>query len=525
MAPHEEDVEEELEDLEDNSRFVEEDDDTGPHTYVVDLPAVFLAPAWSAAGDAAEADCGEAFDVPAVSRAFSLCARVRRPADGAAAGTGRILSKGELPDGWLFAATSKVRFAIAEDPPPPEVDPDAADPPPPPPPLPAGQVVGHTQIDDGEWHHVAVVVHDDGSVALFVDGKPDSDVITLQVHPVPGQPLLLGLAAAEVEAGAELKDVQAYSEPLTPRQVAGLAAESKDLGTGLTLSLLPEQVYEYRRLKAEGGEEGPESARALLARAGLGDRLGRDFQQEVVLDLFEDLMDYAELMCLTGRKTSVIVRILEALLELMHENSRSAKRLGETSSVHECFQEFKRLLLAHSFAAATTARKMNVAQEVPGTSNFALGVFTLAEVRLLTEFVTGALFQQFLLYQCVLVAPQDQVTSYVEVEVPTPSPPPKLAKAKWKPKGLKNASEKVKINDSGFMRSQSRSSLPKPAQQPEAAGEPSPLPEEQGYSLDDSLAQLPEDLSVEAHHEEATKAAELTAETSIKRHDKDLAPA
>lgn len=526
MAPAD-DGEQEVEEAGDTSRFVEEDDDPGPHIYAVDCPAVFLSPNWASAEEVADVvDCGDAFDVPAVSGAFSLCARVRRPEEGAAEG-GRILSKGELPDGWLFAAATTVSFSVAPAPEPPKAEEGAEDageeaPQPPREAGPPTQVVGSTAVNDGEWHHVAAVI-EGGLVSLFVDGCPDGEAIALEVHAAPGQPLLLGPAEAEIAAGAGLKDVQAYASALTPEQIHGLATGSKDLGTGLSLSLMPEQVTEYRNLKAESGadDEGLEAPRALLASAGLGDRLGRAFQQEVVLDLFDDLMAYAESMCLTTRKTAVMVRILQEILEMMHLKSKSAKRLGETSSIYECFQEFKRLLLAHSFAATQTARKIVDKEKVPADATLALGVFTLSEVRLLTEFLTGALFQQFLLYQCVLVAPQDNVTTMVEVSVPPPARPPNLQVAKPKPKGAKNP--KVGIRDSGIRRTDS---LPRPAKpgQPEEAGDAMPSAAEQGASLDETLSQLPQDLSVDAHHEEATKVAEATADNFIKRHDEELRP-
>eukprot|EP00439_Symbiodinium_sp_Y106_P071614 s678_g12.t3 len=678
MAPAD-DGEQELEEVADNSRFVEEDDDPGPHIYAVDCPAVFLSPNWASTEEVADVvDCGDAFDVPAVSGAFSLCAHVRRPAEGTAEG-GRILSKGELPDGWLFAAAATVSFSVAPTPEPAKVEDGAEDageeaPQPPSEAGPPTQVVGSTAVNDGEWHHVAAVI-EGGLVSLFLDGCPEGEAMALEVHAAPGRPLLLGPAEAEIAAGAGLKDVQAYAAALTPEQIHGLATGSKDLGTGLSLSLMPEQVAEYRNLKPglsngvpfvlhptssrwlvgfsrnagrsrkgqrrvlrvliagklqqlrvpvpqrrrptgawrgsptglpglqavattsddssrgtvgqlpgcwtlhgsaslQGGasaaaayrascaakltrasakkfgksvrwctwfmpamcassawaccitraENGADdgAARSLLASAGLGDRLGRAFQQEVVLDLFDDLMAYAESMCLTTRKTAVMVRILQEILEMMHLKSKSAKRLGETSSIYECFQEFKRLLLAHSFAATQTARKIVDREKVPADATLALGVFTLSEVRLLTEFLTGALFQQFLLYQCVLVAPQDNITSMVEVSVPPPALPPNLQVAKPKPKGAKNP--KVGIRDSGIRRTDSFPPPSKLSGQPEAGDATPSAVAEPGASLDETLSQLPQDLSVDAHHEEATKVAEATADNFIKRHDEELRP-
>merc|ERR1712048_1363406 len=59
-----------------------------------------------------------------------------------------------------------------------------------------------------------------------------------------------------------------------------------------------------------------------------------------------------------------------------------------------------------------------------------LGIFTLPEVRELTDFVSAAFFQHFLLYQSVLVCRQQSITKHVQVSLDHPHAPPDLRRAK-----------------------------------------------------------------------------------------------
>lgn len=490
-----------------------------PESWVVDTPAVFLSPSWSVHGEISEAsEHGQAFDVPVgVLRNFTICAYVKRPAE--SEGAGRILQKGELP-GWIFSAAGVVKFSagssstaaapkeveraegeeevVQEDP----------------------GVVGKTRIDDGLWHHVAVVGRD-GAVTIFVDGQQDSNEIAMEVPQAPDSALMLGLAQEEA-AEAGLRDVQAYVEALTEWQLSCLKSGSKELGTGLRLSMSEKEVVEYRRLKANApvGED-PEgigaAARELLAAAAelppdpLQERL---FQKQVTLKLFEDLMACSQTICLTPRKTAVMVAILRDILVKMYSKSQTSKRVGETSSLYECFQEFKRLMLAHTYAAATSAKPVAELKEAPRPEKATLGVFNLAEVRLLSEFLTETLFQHFLLYQCVLVHPQDRTLKHVELAVDQPHPPKDLKTAKLLQKNGSSAAGTTRGAESyAVSETQSKDTMADAVPTAAAAA---------GASLDETLAGLQKDLSVDAHHKHATRAAEATAKSYIKRHDEDL---
>mmetsp|Transcript_70956 Transcript_70956/g.125463 ORF Transcript_70956/g.125463 Transcript_70956/m.125463 type:complete len:523 (+) Transcript_70956:70-1638(+) len=504
-----------------------DDEPVAPESWVVDTPAVFLSPSWGLAGEISSAsEHGQAFDVPVgILLNFTLCACVKRPAD--LEGSGRILQKGELPNGWLFSAAGVVKFAAGASPTAPapapkaeteepvegeaEVDLEPAH----------GEVVGRSRIDDGQWHHVAVVARD-GVVSLFVDGNQDSDETAMEVPTAPNSDLTSGFSEDEFAGEAGLRDVQAYYEAFTEGQLSGLESGSKELGTGLRLSMSEKEVVEYRRLKASApvGED-PEgigaAARELLAAAAElpPDPLQeRTFQKQVTLNLFEDLMACSQTICLTPRKTAVMVAILRNMLAKMYSKSKTSKRVGEKSSLYECFQEFKRLMLAHTYAAATSAKPIKELREAPRPEKATLGVFSLAEVRLLSEFLTGTLFQHFLLYQCVLVHPQDRTVKHIGLRIDQPHPPHDLMTAKLLPKNGSSAAGTTRGAESSAV-SESRSKDTVADDAPADAADA-------GASLEQTLASMPKDLNVDDHHKHATRAAEAAAKSYVKRHDEEV---
>eukprot|EP00435_Cladocopium_sp_Y103_P018631 s1093_g4.t1 len=129
---------------------------------------------------------------------------------------------------------------------PPEDAPDA----PPVEPPGGSEIVGVTSIDDGQWHHVAVVFKaETGTAQLFVDGQWEGEEMVEVADTESSGPVVLGQDEGETPHS---KDFKVFWKALSPWQINGLMTDSKDLGTGLTLSMLPDQVDEYWRLKAEG---------------------------------------------------------------------------------------------------------------------------------------------------------------------------------------------------------------------------------------------------------------------------------
>jgi hypothetical protein len=239
-----------------------------------------------------------------------------------------------------------------------------------------------------------------------------------------------GETAAPVEG---LIDVQVYTSSLTDEQILGLATESKALASGLTLPFTPWQVRDFWDLQVAGkvadkdsGTGGdPAAARELASKClELGQDPCRGFQDEVICDFFVSLLEYAQTICLTPRKTAVFVAIMQWIFTSMFRRSQTSACVGEPFSSSECFLEYKRLLLEH---AATAAGALSA---VPPRR---LQIFSTSEVKRLTEFVSGTLFQHFFLYQCVLVNPQDAAVRYTSLTLEGPRRIPSLEKAKLLP--------------------------------------------------------------------------------------------
>eukprot|EP00933_Yihiella_yeosuensis_P082921 TRINITY_DN9695_c2_g1_i1.p1 TRINITY_DN9695_c2_g1~~TRINITY_DN9695_c2_g1_i1.p1 ORF type:complete len:555 (-),score=145.90 TRINITY_DN9695_c2_g1_i1:66-1697(-) len=533
----------------DDVGFVDEEEHKGPESWIVETPAAFLEAKWEVCGEIqASAEHGpNTFDVPdqnvSKPEGFTLCARIKRPADVDAA-SGRILQKGDAPNGWCFSAPSAKSGVVSFAAGPIEIEeertetkesktslaPDEAEgEEKPPPPDPAE--IGITRLDDGLWHHVAVVYRD-GHIQAFVDGNPDGEAVLVEVASAPTCPLMLGLTEEEIEAGAALSDVQAFAEPLSNTQIAGIASRGKDLGTGISLRILPEEVAKYQAMKGSSGnspggadEDVDADARSLLQEAlGIGsicpDSDGH-FQNEVTLRLYEDLLAYAESICLTPRKTAVMVSILWATMEKMFERSKTTTRIGETSSISECFMLYKKLLVAHTFAAATAAKPISELKDAADPSAATLGVFSMPEVRLLTEFVTGSVFQHFILYQCVLVNAEDALVRHVETEIERPKPPPDLKTGKLQPKKPKPGTLQSKADKNKESNAADASLDVAAGGLKSAQGE---VTEEDGKEInfDETMKGLPKGLTIDEHHSRAMETAEAQVKSSIKRHDQDL---
>eukprot|EP00747_Dinoflagellata_sp_TGD_P025750 gnl/TRDRNA2_/TRDRNA2_131458_c0_seq1.p1 gnl/TRDRNA2_/TRDRNA2_131458_c0~~gnl/TRDRNA2_/TRDRNA2_131458_c0_seq1.p1 ORF type:complete len:543 (+),score=121.68 gnl/TRDRNA2_/TRDRNA2_131458_c0_seq1:77-1630(+) len=409
------------------------------------LPGMLLLPSWQHDGEVppgAPIDKGQAFDVGRPS-GFTLCAFVRR-APGEPGG-GLILQKGEPPNGWAFYAPSAVGAAIAfssgsrEELPTTAAEPAAApadgeadagapaegegeaapeDVAPP-----RGDLdIGVTRLDDGEWHHVVMTLRS-GRLYAYVDGRPDGD-LGVEVAAAPKASLMLGAAPEEdgSQSADGLRDVKAFAETLSDEQIADIAAGARRLSqTGLPLPLLPGEVLEFWRLTADVtdpscDDEGTAKAKSQLERAfALGSDPDRGFQDEVVIDFFFYLLVHCRSICLNAQKSAVVVAIMDQVFSSMHRRSQTSPCIGESYTVTECFQEYKKLITAHS--AAT-----------PG--DYRLCILTPPDVKQISDYVSTAFFQHQILYQSVLVCPQNVVVTYVDACLDRPREPPDIRKAK-----------------------------------------------------------------------------------------------
>lgn len=75
--------------------------------------------------------------------------------------------------------------------------------------------IGKTRVDDNTWHHVAVV-HDQGTISAYVDGKFDGSEYFDSVGP-NSEELWVGSVAHEdkFHTGGMFKDVKCFNRKLT----------------------------------------------------------------------------------------------------------------------------------------------------------------------------------------------------------------------------------------------------------------------------------------------------------------------
>jgi len=293
--------------------------------------------------------------------------------------------------------------------------------------------------------------------------------------------------------------------------------------SGLTLVLLPSEVQQLWGLMAADQKIGPsfkgqcgDSVRKLLDNALACDWIKPgSFQCEVIGSFFVDLLAHAKSSCLTPRKAAVLVALARALFEAMRSRSKTTIRVGEVLSVSELFLEYKRLLLLHTQAQAPSSTA------TPGH----LSIFTLPEVRQITEFMSGTLFQHFLLYQSVLICPQESVAGHVELTVERPRRPPDLNKAKLRAKPVQSTPEHVGP----------QAGRPPTEQADGAQEDEEPLNRTTTFNdqvEDDSTLVDPhplgankerrESLTVDEHHQKATTAASAQLAETIGQHDEPI---
>ena len=129
-----------------------------------------------------------------------MCARVKTPPDPQAGG--RILSKRGclLGLGWEFAApryNGPISFFANG----------------------VHKNVGRTRVDDDSWHHVAVV-HDNGTIRAYVDGRFDGSVSFGRPVGPNSNALWVGCASGRrgfdtFHRAGEFKDVKCFNRELT----------------------------------------------------------------------------------------------------------------------------------------------------------------------------------------------------------------------------------------------------------------------------------------------------------------------
>ncbi|MCH9022698.1 MAG: sulfatase-like hydrolase/transferase, partial [Planctomycetes bacterium] len=89
-----------------------------------------------------------------------------------------------------------------------------------------GHIIGSTNIADGQWHHVAAVLSDDGSpdvneIKLYVDGDPDPESLSLsrQIDTAVGNNVKIGVFTTGAYFNGFIDDVRIYDAPLSAGDV------------------------------------------------------------------------------------------------------------------------------------------------------------------------------------------------------------------------------------------------------------------------------------------------------------------
>ncbi|MBN1846627.1 MAG: lamin tail domain-containing protein [Sedimentisphaerales bacterium] len=103
-----------------------------------------------------------------------------------------------------------------------------------------GSIIGTTNIRDGQWHHVAAVLEDDGTanvdeVRLYVDGTLEeiSNVYPQAIDTAAGTNVLLGTSELAWQFAGLLDDVCLYDLALSSEEIAALAALAVPPAAGL----------------------------------------------------------------------------------------------------------------------------------------------------------------------------------------------------------------------------------------------------------------------------------------------------
>lgn len=367
------------------------------------LPAALLQPVWQHND---KVTCEQQFHLnqtfDALSTGFAVCARLR--CSECDQRRGRLIQHGAPQDGWALVASCerggvvKFSFDIGGQ------EPQDAQ----------GDVGDDRSFNvDDRWHHVAVSCSA-GTVTLYLDGRLHAKAV-MKAPPSRQHCLFVGPYADGAVPGLWLCEVQAYDHNLTSAQIADLASSRTELPTGISLPLLPGAVLNIWEFL--GSSERPKALASIAKSLGWED-MDLDFAQKVKIDFYLDLLQFSLEICLTAGKAAVIVGIVECIFQAMHGRSQTTSCVGERYSVSECFVEYRRLLLAHS----------SVRQCAP--DQVQLQVFSMPEAKQITDFMTQAFFSHFILYQSVLVCPQESTTVYVEAEVAYPRRPPDLAQAR-----------------------------------------------------------------------------------------------
>lgn len=118
-----------------------------------------------------------------------------------------------------------------------------------------GAVAGSRVVTDGRWHHVALVWHREGRVALFVDGAPDGEGTLKPRARTPDQGMRLGFASPnfpeQPRLAGTLDELRLYRRALSGEEVAALGG-GEPVNDVVAVATVGAPAGARWRLEAEG---------------------------------------------------------------------------------------------------------------------------------------------------------------------------------------------------------------------------------------------------------------------------------
>jgi len=106
-----------------------------------------------------------------------------------------------------------------------------------------GYITGSTRVTDDQWHHVTVILEDDGSadvsdVTLYVDGEPDTatKIVPQAIHTTIGTNVKIGASSDGTDRFFEgsIDSVRVYEQALSGTEISemskGIHVDAVDSG-------------------------------------------------------------------------------------------------------------------------------------------------------------------------------------------------------------------------------------------------------------------------------------------------------
>lgn len=192
--------------------------------------------------------------------------------------------------------------------------------------------------------------------------------------------------------------------------------EDTELETGLQLPLRPKDVLELWAYKSkkefEDWEWHGSRIRELLK---VSEKYATPDQSDIVRDFHVFNLAHTHAIRLDHRQAAVFIAIMDRVLGMMKSPGASPEsKPGDLCTAAQAFQEFQRLIVAHS----TDDPPQNIV------------IFRLSEAKMLIDFASSTLFKHYLLYQYCVNFDREVQTLRFSMGLHRPLPPPDLRAAR-----------------------------------------------------------------------------------------------